>query len=352
MPMSNPLAERKWRHRGSGTMRWVLGAVVLLGLAGCTAAPSVDVARPTAYRLTSLREFIQRGKSPRGNDGRGSRRIRRSAPFGSPRSYSEPDSALTPPSTPPLLLPLRPSNDRDWTPEQAVLARAELHGDRVTVRNIRNFRHIAEDAYEVDYYDKTFDLGDIQSVDFVVVPFAGTPDLAHTMLSFGFEGDEYLAVSVEIRREKGETYDPVSGLLDRYELMYVVGDERDLIQLRTNVWFNDVYLYRTQATPLQARTLLVDVMRRVNQLAERPEFYNTLTNNCTTNIVRHVNRIVPNRVPLDRRILLSGRSDRLAYELGLLDVDVSFERAKAEARINYLAYLHRDSPDFSASIRR
>jgi hypothetical protein len=300
------------------TWRGALASVALVVLAGCAGGPSADVTRPTAYWPTSL----------------------------------ELDSTLTNPSTHPLLSALRPSNDRQWSPEQAVLARAEFHGDHVTVRNIRNFRHQSEDGYSVDYYDKTFSLDDIRSVDFVVVPFPGTPELAHTILSFGFEGNEYLTLSVEARREKGETYDPVRGLLDGYELIYMVGDERDLIQLRANVWLNDVYLYRAKAAPSQARRLFVDVMHRVNQLAERPEFYNTLTNNCTTNIVDHVNRVVPNRVPLDQRILLNGRSDRLAYDLGLLETEDSFERAKAKARVNYLVYLHRDSPDFSAVIRR
>jgi hypothetical protein len=295
-----------------------LGCLLLVGMAGCAGGPSGSPPQSTAFWPTSL----------------------------------ELDSSLVDPSTHPLLSPLRASNDRDWSPEQAVLARAEFGGRRVTVRNIRNFRHIAEGQYEVGYYDKTFDLGKIRSVDFLVIPFAGTPELAHTMLSFGFEGDQYVAVSIEARREKGEKYDAVAGLFDRYELMYVVGDERDLVQLRTSIWLNDVYLYHTRATAEQARTLFVDVMRRVEQLAQRPEFYNTVTNNCTTNIVAHVNRMMPNRIPLDDRILLNGRSDRLAYDLGLLDVEGDFEQARTRSRINSLAYAHRDSPDFSAAIRQ
>lgn len=294
----------------------LVGAGLLsLSLGGCASGPT---AQGTAYWPTSL----------------------------------ELDSTLVDPSTHPLVAPLRPAIDRDWSPEQAVLARAEFDGDRVTVRNIRNFRHTGDGQFEIGYYDKTFRLADARTVDFLVVPFAGSPELAHTMLSFGFEGERYVAVSVEARRERGETYDPVRGLLDGYELMYVVGDERDLVQLRTNVWLDDVYLYRTQASPEQARKLFVDVMRRVNQLAERPEFYNTVTNNCTTNVVNHVNRLMPGRVPLDRRILLNGRSDRLAYDLGLLLADGSFEEIKAKARVNYLAYQYRDDPNFSALIRR
>ena len=252
----------------------------------------------------------------------------------------------------PLLSMLRPSNERDWVPEQAVLPRAEFLGNEVLVHNIRNCKYNSADDVVVEHYDKRFDLDRIKSVDFLVCPFPSAPGTAHTMISFGFEGDEYLAVSVEIRKEKGESYDPIKGLLRQYEIMYVVADERDLIQLRTNHWKNEVFLYHTRATPETARGMFVDVMRRVNKLYVAPEFYDTLTNNCTTNIVRHVNRLSPNRIPFDYRVLMAGYSDRLAYDLGLLETDTSFEQTKAHAGVNYLAYLHRNDRDFSAKIRR
>jgi hypothetical protein len=247
---------------------------------------------------------------------------------------------------------LQPSNDRNWSADLAVLPRAEIRGESVTVRNIRNCTYRTTDDYTVNHYDKTFDLAKLDTVDFIIVPFQGMPSLAHTMLSFGFGGEDYLAVSVEIRREQGETYAPLKGMLQQFELIYVVGDERDLIGLRTNHRREDVYLYPARATRAQARALFLDVMRRVNQLADHPEFYDTLTNNCTTNIVQHVNRLKPQRVPYDYRVLLPGYSDRLAYELGLLDTDLSFEQARLRARVNYLAYLYRDSPDFSKKIRQ
>lgn len=252
----------------------------------------------------------------------------------------------------PMLTMLRPSNERDWRPEQAVLPRAEFRGDKVLLRNIRNCKYNADDEVVVEHYDKRFDLDRIKSVDFLVCPFPSSPDMAHTMISFGFEGDKYLAVSVEVRKEKGESYDPLKGLLRQYEIMYVVADERDVIQLRTNHWQSEVFLYPTRATPQAARDMFVDVMRRVNKLYLMPEFYDTLTNNCTTNIVRHVNRLSPQRIPLDYRVLMAGNSDRLAYDLGLLDTDTSFEATKAQAGVNYLAYLHRNDADFSAKIRR
>jgi hypothetical protein len=283
-------------------------------------------------------------------------------PSSKPPSVDPSPSLLSPPSLEsilpgvspselPVVSALVPSNDRQWEPDQEILPRADFHGDKVTVRNIRNCSYLTEFTYTLDYYDETYDLGDLQSVDFIVVPFAETAALAHTMLSFGFAGDRYLAVSVEIRREEGEQYSPLKGLLNQYELMYVVADERDLILLRTIHRLVDVHIYRAKATPEQARSLFVDVMRRVNKLHDEPEFYNTITNNCTTNIVEHINRLAPGTVPYDYHVLLPGYSDRLAYDLGLLDTDLSFERLRERSRVNYLSYVHRDSRDFSRRIR-
>jgi len=253
---------------------------------------------------------------------------------------------------PDLVKTLVPSNHRDWRPEQAVLAYARFEGDQVHVHNIRNCTYYTASDLEVDHYDKTFNLSRLESVDFIMVPFPDMPGVGHTMLSFGFGDGDHLCVSVEIRKEKGETYGPLKGFFRQYELIYIVGDERDLIGLRANHELNDVYVYRARATPEQAQALFLSVMQRVNKLVDEPEFYDTLANNCTTNIVRHINELSPERVPYDYRVLLPGYSDELAYELGLLDTDFSFEETKRRAKVNYLAYLHRDSSDFSAKIRQ
>jgi len=245
-----------------------------------------------------------------------------------------------------------PSNYRDWNPLQGRVATAFYHGNQVTIENVRYATYRTEDDYTVDWETRTYDLDKVRSVDFIVVPFPESPSIAHTMLSFGFEGDQYLVCSVETRKEKGEGYGALAGILNQYELIYILGDERDLIRLRTDQWMNDVYLYRTRATPEQAREIFQDVLKRVNQLAVRPEFYNTLTNNCTTNIRSHINKLYPDRIPYDTRVLFPGYADQLAYELDLLDTDESFERTRARSRINFLAYLYANSPDFSAKIRQ
>ena len=151
--------------------------------------------------------------------------------------------------------------------------------------------------------------------------------------------------------EKGEAYTPVQGALGQYELMYVIADERDVIPLRTEHRDVDVYLYRTKTTLAQRQAILMSMLRRANSLVEEPEYYDTFTNNCTTNLVDHINELNPGRVPLDMRVLLPGKSDRLAYELGLLQTKLPFEQLKARSRINDWVARYEDHPDFSTMIR-
>ncbi len=258
----------------------------------------------------------------------------------------------SPELNPDLVAPFAPSNDRDWSADQAVLPYVVFEGEKAHVYNIRNCTYRTAEDYDVAHYDRTFDLARLRNVDFIVVPFIDMPSIAHTMLSFGFDDGKQVAVSVEIRKEKGETYGALKGFLPNYELMYVVADEHDLILKNTVQHLCDVYVYRTRATPEQARALFVDVMNRVNKLHREPEFYNTLVNNCTTNIRDHINNLVPGRVPYDYRVLLPGYSAELAYDLGLLDTDLSFPETRLRARVNYQAYLHREASEFSQLIRR
>jgi hypothetical protein len=246
----------------------------------------------------------------------------------------------------------QPSNDRDWIDEQRVLAKADIDGDKVTIHNVRNAQFYSYRDCIVDYYDKTYDLANIKSVDFLMIPFAENRAIAHTLLSFGFEGGDYVGVSVEVRLERGESYNTAAGFLGQFELMYVVADERDLLPVRPEFRHVDVLLYHTTATPAQARALFLDVMKRVNQLHDQPEFYDTLRNNCTTNIVRHVDTLAPGRIPAyDYRVLLPGFADDLAYDLGLIDTSLPLAELRRRARISDLILQYKDDPHFSQRIR-
>lgn len=270
-----------------------------------------------------------------------------------PRAASSPAALWRGQNAEATVSKFEPSNNRDWMPDLAVLPYVEINDDKVMVHNIRNCTYRADDEYVIKHYDRKFDLDRIRTVDFIVAPFKEQQGLAHTMLSFGFENGDQLCMSVEARLEKGEQYSPVLGALRQYELMYVLADERDVIVRRTRYRDVDVYLYHTIATPEQARLLLLDVLQRVNKLYREPEFYDSLTNNCTTNIVQHINHLRPDGIPLwDWRVVLPGYADQLAYELGLLDTSKPFEELRRAARINEPANRFAGRRDFSELIRR
>lgn len=247
----------------------------------------------------------------------------------------------------------RPSHQRTWSEEQSVLPTAGFANDSVTVHGVRNFRWTSATAYAPAWEDRRYDLGQLTSAWYVLVPFSGRwRGPAHAFVSFGFADGRYLAISVEARREAGESYGVVAGMLRRFELIYVVGDERDLVGRRAVYDGNDVYLYPVKATPEAIRTVFVAMLERANAISRRPEFYNTLTNNCTLNLVRHVNALSPGMIPSSWRIALPGYSDEVALRLGLIDSLRPIDETRARYRINDRARAALESPDFSRLIRQ
>ncbi len=247
---------------------------------------------------------------------------------------------------------IAPSNDRDWQPEVAVLSYATIDGDRVTVHNIRNFDYRSESDFTPAYYDKTFDLRKLEAVDVVATYWMG-PAIAHIFLSFGFEGGDRLAVSVETRRERGEGYSTVQGFFRQYELYYVVADERDLIRVRTNYRKDppeDVYVYRVNGPAENGRRVFLQYIEKINALKDRPEWYNTLTTNCTTAIWMHA-RINPGHPPLSWKILASGYLPEYLYEIGRLDSSLPFAELRRRAQVNARAQAADKAADFSRKIR-
>ncbi len=246
----------------------------------------------------------------------------------------------------------KPANDRNWNNDQNILPYAEIKNNLISIHNIRNFSYASTTSYTPNYYDKTFDLNKIKRAWYIVEPFSGIPGSAHTFLSFEFEDDQFVSISVEIRKEKGEEFHPIKGLFNKYELMYVIADERDVIKLRSNYRKDLVYVYPAKTTKEKTQTLFLDMIKRTNDLKDKPEFYNTITNTCTTNIVNHINKITPRKVPFfTLRILLPANSDKLAYELGLIDTNLTFEKARVRYFINDRAEKYADDPDFSTKIR-
>jgi hypothetical protein len=247
---------------------------------------------------------------------------------------------------------IEPSNARDWQPDVAVLPRATIDGDIVTLHDIRNFHYRSETDYTPAYYDKRFDLRKLEGVDLVAVYWMG-PAIAHNFVSFSFAGGEHLAISIETRKEKGEGYSTLRGFFRQYELYYVVADERDVIGLRANHRHDppeDVYVYPLRGSVESARAFFVEYLKKINALNTEPEFYNTLTTNCTTDIWVH-SMVNPGHLPFSWKILASGYVPEYLYEAGRLDTRVPFDELQRRGHVNARAQAAGDAADFSRRIR-
>jgi len=242
-----------------------------------------------------------------------------------------------------------PSNNRDWQPDVKILPSAQIDGNMITIHNIRNCDYRTKTDYTVSYYDKTFDLSKLQGADLFII-FWGSPRIAHTIMSFCFEGEQYICISIETRKEKGEGYSSTKGFFKQYELIYIVGDERDLIRLRTNFRKETVYLYRLTANPALVREVLLDYLKSVNKLNDHPEWYNALAQNCTTAIRGHTAPYTHGK--LNWRIIANGYLDTLLYERKAIDTSMPFEQLKALSQISEKALKAGNANDFSEIIRQ
>lgn len=248
---------------------------------------------------------------------------------------------------------ITPSHDRPWIVEQSVLPRAELVGSVVRLHDVRQNRYTARETFTPAWGEMELDLTKLESAWFILTPFAkdGWRGPAHVFVSFGFSDSQYVAISVEARREQGERYGVLPGLFKQYEMMYVVGDERDLIGQRAAFGESDVYLYPIRATPERIRAVFVEMLERVNELHERPEFYHSLFNNCTSNLIAHVNQVAPGRIPAGWKTVVPGYTDEVAIALGLLDTELGVEQARMRFRVNDLARQYIGDTLFSLRVR-
>lgn len=250
-----------------------------------------------------------------------------------------------------LFLRIPASNDRDWQPEVSVTPYATIHGDLVTIHGVRNFDYRSETDFTPRWETRTYDLRKLDSADVIAVYWAGKA-IAHIMISFGFQDQGYLAVSIETRKEKGESYSTLAGFFRQYELYYVVADERDVIRVRTNYRQpqEDVYVYRTRAPVKNIRNVFLDYIKSMNEMREHPTYYNTLTTNCTTTVRTHT-RMNPESPPMSWKILLSGYVPDYLYELGRIDTTRPFAELEKSSRVNDRAHAADKDPAFSQRIR-
>lgn len=244
---------------------------------------------------------------------------------------------------------IAPSHNRNWRPEVAVMPRAFVDGDRVRLTGVRNFDYRTRNDFTVRHEEREVQLSHLVGLDFYVSYFMEGP-VGHTFLSFMFDNAPPLTISIETRPEVGEGFAPIASMFKQFELIYVVGSERDLVGVRTNHRREPTYLYRLNTSAEDARRLLLVYLARINELADRPEFYHLLSNSCTINIVRYAN--AAGRVGrLDIRHVLNGLFDSYLYRSGRMDTTLPFDELRRRSLINEAAQVADGGPDFSERIR-
>ena len=244
---------------------------------------------------------------------------------------------------------IQPSHDRDWRSDVAVMPRAFIDGDRVRITGVRDFDYRTRDDFTMRYEEREVSLSHLTGVDFFISYWMPGP-VGHTFLSFIFDDGPPLNISIETRPEAHEGYSPLASMFKQYELIYVVGEERDIVGVRTNFRDEDVYLFRLRVPAAAARELFLVYLERINQLAERPEFYHLLSNSCTVNIVRYANK-VGRSGPVDLRHYLNGWIDRYFYDARLLDATMPFEEFRRQSRIDHAIPAADSASTFSQRIR-
>jgi hypothetical protein len=246
-------------------------------------------------------------------------------------------------------LSIEPRLDRDWAPEYAELPRAEIHGDQVTLHNVRNFVYRGETDFEPRWETRSYDLSKLTGVD-LAFSFWGSPHIAHTIMSFQFADGPPLAISIETRREKTESYSAIRGFFRQYELYYVVADEQDVLKLRTNFRGETVRLYRMRTPLTRARAMLISYLEEVNELAERPRWYNAALHNCTTSILVHTTAAgAP--MPWHWQLLANGHLDELLYRQGVIQNRIPFAELRERSDISARGKQAGDDPAWSALVR-
>lgn len=227
-----------------------------------------------------------------------------------------------------------PNPNLKWSPEQARQPHVEIDGNLVHIDHVRNFTWRTATDFTPGFYNRTYDVDKLDSMYYVVASMPKWEGVAHVFVCFGFSDGQAVAVSVEGRREEGRPYRLIPSMFRQFQMIYVIGDERDVVGLRGAIWKKPVYFYPVRSTPERKRAIFLDMMERAHSLEEHPEFYHLIFNNCMNNITYHLRRLGGRDVPSDLQVLLTGFSDRVAFYMGFIDTELPFQAAREAFRVD------------------
>ena len=249
---------------------------------------------------------------------------------------------------------MTPSNDRSWVNDNQRLASVEITGDKAHIKNVRDFSWRTTKDYDERWIDMTINLNKVRKIWFILEYFSPErKEMAHTILSYEFDDGRRLACSIEVRRKEGSRFHPLKGMFRSYELIYVWGTESDIIGVRSRCRRKSkTHLFEGVVLgPGNERRMLESYLRRTNKLAKDPEWYNTITNTCTTNIVNHVNEVYPGRVPWAIGVLMPGLSPKMLLRNNLVKSSGNIDETMESSLIDSISEKWDDSRDFGDWIR-
>lgn len=246
---------------------------------------------------------------------------------------------------------LTPTNDKDWAPEVAQISHGDIVGNTLVMHNVRNFDYESEQTFHQQWETREYDLNKLEGLD-IFLSYWASDSIAHTILSWDFGPDGYLAISIETRKDKTQQFSAIKGFFKQFEIAYVAADEEDIIRLRTNYRKERVYLYRLLLEKEHVLALLKDYLKKMDSLVDNPGFYDALTHNCTTTIQLHANAINPGEPPpLDWRLIASGHVDELLYDRGRISTALGFPELRRTSRVD-LQMQKEGKDDFSRIMRQ
>lgn len=242
-----------------------------------------------------------------------------------------------------------PRDDRTWAFDVDRGVTAKVDGAQVTLNNLRDFDWQTRDTAVERWVSETYDLNQLESVDMLTSVW-DSPDIAHLLVSFGFATGEPVVFSVEIRREKGEYFSQIGGFFRQFELVLIAATERDIVRLRTDVREESVRMFEVDLTPEQRRTMFMSYVNLAQDLEEKPQFYNTISANCTT-VVYGLARNVKSDLPIRKSLLLSGRLPEYLDALGVLGGEGSLQDRHKAALLPSNAQESHPNLTYSQAIR-